>query len=356
MKYLNFPLYLIPFSIQKLYELKSTLLNKKYKRELYKIDGKTNIKINRKEILSVINHYYLKDIYIFNIYVDNIEFAKITLQNNNLANIEINKDIKDINLKDYILDNNSYINNIIYSISKMNFYIVDEDRELSEEEFFKYLINKLKSKDTYYITFDTNALINHVPRKLIEYFENSRERITPNFLISRCVINEITEDFGKIKYCKDQDYINQPKPKGRLFKLGHSQLTLLQQKNAVVIEHEGKFDNSIRDSLIKYLRDKNGKLIFISSDKDFCYNLSGYPEIETVYVKFNRNKKYSWEDVRDFLYISSIILGKIRVKYMGTIKSVWRGKDINDWKNERVYLENTDKHIKNIINCLRKIN
>ncbi|WP_423792975.1 hypothetical protein ACPB8Q_01875 [Methanocaldococcus indicus] len=350
LKYMNYPLFLIPFSIQELYEFNSWLKNEKIDKNPLKIDGKDNKKVNRENLMAILNNMYLFDKHTTKIKVNGQEFAKITLLNDNKAKVEVNKNIK---LDDELYGN--FINNILNSINEVK-YTYDFETWLNEEEFFNSLLNKFKEKETYYITFDTNALINQIPRKLIDFLENNKEKILPNFVLSESVSNELSTEFYKIKNPKDKDFENQPSPKDRVFKLGLSQVEYLKNKNCIIIPYKGKGDNEIKESFLEFLKDKNGKLLVITSDKEFFSNLDALTNIIPIYVSFDKPKDFlTWENVRDFIYTTAVVFGKINLKYVGEILSVWRGKNPNEWKKELLLIRNLDKNSIKAINILENI-
>ncbi|EHP84224.1 hypothetical protein [Methanotorris formicicus] len=356
MGYINYPLFLIPLSLQELHEMKSELTNTKISREILNIEGKSSLKVNRKEIMVILNCYFLKGRYKFEVKVENQKIVEFILWGNkNKATIEIFN--KNLNFSDFVgnpKDLKSVLN--ASGICELRF-TMDWEKWFNEEEFFGYLWNKLKEKKTYYITFDTNALINQIPQRFIDFIEKQREKISPNFLISQCVIKEITDERGfKIKDTPDSDYLNQPSPKDRLFKLGLSQLKLLREKNAITFNYDGKWDNDIKDSFVEFLGNKKGELLIITSDKNFFHNLSYLDDIIPIYANFrNIKKEVRWENIRDFLYVSSVVFGKIDVKYIGEISSVWRGKNPIEWDNEIISVKGIDNNTKKVIEVLKKI-
>ncbi|ENN95911.1 hypothetical protein J422_05254 [Methanocaldococcus villosus KIN24-T80] len=356
MGYINYPLFLIPFSIQELHEFISELSDGKEDNKVLKKEELEDLAISRKEILAIINQYFLFGKSNFEIKVENQKFAAISLyENDNKAKVEINKDLK---LSYYVGDCES-IETILNAsgLKEIKFIVYDDEKEeFNEEEFYKWLFKKLKEKETYYITFDTNALINQIPRKIIDYLDKQREKISPNFVISQCVINELTNERGKIKDCEDRDFINQPSSIDRIFKLGLSQIRLLNNRNAIIIPGKGVWDNNIKESFIKFSDEHKGKLLILTSDKNFTHNLQYLPDIIPIYIEFGELKKLvKWENVRDLIYISSIVFGKIHVKPISQVLGIWRGKNPIDWDEEKILFRKINVMCKHAIDVLRNI-
>ncbi|NJE13340.1 hypothetical protein [Thermococcus sp. LS2] len=357
LSYMNLPLYLIPFSIQELLEMKSELSRKERMKEPLKMEGeKEEVKVTREELMAVINQEFLLGRESFNIKAAGETIAFISLREN--ENVATVSPVKNLNLPSYVGDFGLFNSVLNTSGIRELKATLDGESWMSEEELYKWLLSKIKEKETQYITFDTNSLIFGIPQRFLEFLDRQRDKVySLNLAISRIVEVELTKEKAKIlrdgrffdEYVPDADYWNQPSPKDRLFKLGQLQLKLLNERNAILIEptREGRGDDVILESFVEFLRKNEGELIVFTSDKNFFANLRHVREIEPVYVGFGEIRKHvRWENVRDFIFASAVVFGKISVSGIGEIKAVWRGKNPWEWDKVKVSLrEETKKAI-----------
>jgi len=358
--YMNLPLYLIPFSIQELLEMKSKLSGKERKKEPLRLEGrKDEMKVTRRELMAVINQEFLIGRGSFRIKVSTQELATISLrENENLAAVSIVKNFENLKLPSYVGDSELFNSVLNASGIRELKATLDGERWMNEEELYRWLLSKIKEKETRYITFDTNSLIFGIPQRFLEFLDRQRDRTySLNLAISRIVETELTREKSKIlrdgrffdEYVPDSDYWNQPSPKDRLFKLGQLQLKLLNERNAILIEptREGWGDDVILESFVEFLRRNEGELIVFTSDKNFFANLQCLKNIEPVYIGFGDIRRHvKWENVRDFIFASAVVFGKVSVSGIGWVKAVWRGKNPWEWDKVKVPLrEETKKAI-----------
>ncbi|AEH24482.1 hypothetical protein [Pyrococcus yayanosii] len=350
LSYINLPLYLIPFSIQELLEMKSELSGKERTKEPLRLEGeKEEIKITREELMAVINQEFLLGRELLKIKVSGKDIATISLrENENLAKVSV---VKNLSLPSYVGDYGLFSSVLNASGIRELKATLDGEKWMNEEELYRWLLNKIKEKETRYITFDTNSLIFGIPRRFLEFLDRQKDKAySLNLAISRIVETELTKEKAKIlrdgrffdEYVLDSDYWNQPSPKDRLFKLGQLQLKLLNERNAILIEptREGTGDDVILESFVEFLRKNEGELIVFTSDKNFFANLKHLRNIEPIYVGFGEIKEYvTWENVRDFIFASAIVFGKVNVSGIGEVKAVWRGKNPWEWDKVKVSLK-----------------
>ncbi|ALM76270.1 hypothetical protein [Thermococcus barophilus] len=350
LSYMNLPLYLIPFSIQELLEMKSELGGKERTKEPLRIEGeKEEVKVTREELMAVINQEFLLGRESFKVKILNKEVATISLrENENVATVSV---VKNLSLPSYMGDYGLFNSVLNASGIRELKATLDGEKWMGEEELYRWLLSKIREKETQYITFDTNSLIFGIPQRFLEFLDRQRDKAySLNLAISRIVEIELTREKAKIlkdgrffdEYVPDSDYWNQPSPKDRLFKLGQLQLRFLNERNAILIEptREGRGDDVILESFVEFLRKNEGELIVFTSDKNFFGNLRHLRDITPIYVGFGEIRKHvRWENFRDFIFASAVVFGKVSVSGIGEVKAVWRGKNPWEWDRVKVSLK-----------------
>lgn len=359
----------IPIVLQNLVDIKEPGKNVTSFSHNYIKSGTTerDIELSRKELMIVLNNLLMQgqDEFVISTGKDNeIDLCKITTNNKeDICKIEIkapkNKDLGE------------KIGNTDKLRTLMQFAGIYEmvapgrnnslDQDLNEHDFFEKITEDLKDwLQSTYISYDTNAFLSGLPEKFERYREKYYPSVKPNYLIIGAVENELTDEKGKLPYDdNDRVYSNQPTPKDRMFKLGWSQLKLLQDLNAETIPSHSSGDHAIKQNLQYFLKSSNKKVILITADNNFHASISrtGGQNIKPYYVKYGYtgNPEASWDNICSLIYALSSYFGRINISGVGNVMGVWQGKPGTDWYDGYMMIDDLDHMVINAIQACRKL-
>ncbi len=204
------------------------------------------------------------------------------------------------------------------------------------------------------ISFDTNAFPLNVPKLVYEYMTSKRLRNIGIF-IPKPVIIELERQWIESRYkiskkskIKDQKFLktflNQLHPNARTFKL----CSIYAQKLANQFQVYASSSSVSETGDINIIKDieKNHQYdhLLITEDSNM-EGLAYQHRIQVIKIDGNRGKnlkklrtrtlEISWEVLRDFIYVLSIYMGKIKISNF-EVSGLWNGKEEKDWKNEIV--------------------
>jgi rRNA-processing protein FCF1 len=156
---------------------------------------------------------------------------------------------------------------------------------------------------------------------------------------------QVTEAFG--------DEFNrlgeQPAGGRRAGFLGLYEFRRLRANRRSDIVETGRGDEEIVDGYQSYADESRKEVLLFSNDHGFVEYAkdSGVPAIHVEYpVGTPRKVTATWDDIRDTLYVLSIIFGVLKLPKV-TLYGVWDGKSGRHWKDEQIDIDARSPSVKN---------
>ncbi len=349
LSYMNNFLFHIPFSLQKLIDLKSLfkstppLSGERAKGERGKVF------ITRRDVMCVLNSLYLDNKLVHDLKVKNQVIGRLSLK------LKKNEALFKPHLGSFFDEahgDSSLIREVVLASGMARF--------ANEEEAFKEVLDRVTGGGrTVYVGFDTNSLIFRAPSKLMEllereYAQRKAEMLSLNFTVSDEVLREVSRNVNqKLPFDpKLGEYSNQLTPKARLFMIAQGELQTLNKRNYEVASSDasGKSgDEKIALDYKSFAAEKGDTIVFTTDDAAFIA-MENYVKQGVIPVKLEHPQQQEsyvgrWDDARDLLYYLSTVLGEISIPPY-KLKGVWGGKNARDWRQERLALINFEyKHI-----------
>ncbi|NJE10074.1 hypothetical protein [Thermococcus sp. MAR1] len=338
-RYLGKLLFEVPMVKQRLFR-KKELTGKEGKLEARRREGQSpsRFQVTREDLMALLDSLYLDDVRRFQLKVGNQPIGSVHLGGR--ARLRIN---------DYIeLDKELHGGHTMMKeaiIAGMNTF-------RNWGELKNTIETLLRSGRPLYIGFDTNALMFRVPSKMLNeeaFYERGNLRF--DFVYSDEVALEIGRQVNrKLPYSQGpREYSNQPTPKARLASLA---LVELERLRSLGVEKANSKRNAQGDTKIaldykSFAEEKHANVLVVTFDE------RAYAEMEAVShsgllpfrlewdFSFGMTFECTWEELRDTIYTLAVTLGELNLHYLELhyeLHGIWRGKNMEDWKNERLKL------------------
>ncbi len=147
-------------------------------------------------------------------------------------------------------------------------------------------------------------------------------------------------------------FTNQLMSRDRVFRLGDVEGKKMCNNGRCVRASSAVGDDEIIKSLEKHSRYNREEMLAVSEDSDFVSKCKSF-EINALRLDRGRLPsgpiKARWIEVCDLLYVLSVTLGAIRLKWDDAnwllIEGIWRGKKEESWNQEHVRLSTENKEL-----------
>ncbi len=203
-----------------------------------------------------------------------------------------------------------------------------------------------------YVSFDTNCFINRISYHLEQYVKRGAFVVADG--VRKELFKEVAGKYSEYELRpliqKDRrfsHFLNQPKVKERIKKIGKAEYDRF--KRSVTLEEipSKTGDNEIAQALGDFARARNCDVWLITFDKTM-YEISAGFGIKSILFEFprvhERKIRTGWENVCDLIYTMAIIFGFINISGIHVF-GIWKGKNPDDWNEEKVLITDGDKKI-----------
>jgi hypothetical protein len=226
---------------------------------------------------------------------------------------------------------------------------IDEVFERIIGEFRKSLYERPKPL---YVSFDTNCFINRISYQLEKFAKEKKAKLGA-FVVAEGVKRELFREKPS-KYREEElrvvrridsrfeEFLNQPKVEERIKKIGKVEYDRFRSSVRFEEVPSGVGDNEIAEALGNFSRGRNCDVWLITFDKTMYEVSAGfgvYPILlEFPYRRERLKLKTDWDCVCDLIYTTAVIFGFVNISGI-TVYGIWKGKNPDDWSEERVKLK-----------------
>ncbi|GEM_PF-2657370 len=314
------------------------------------------MKVGRDELMVLLNNLYEK----------NPDFEiktklKIDEKDSSLASV----DLKDDRAKVTVMDENKYseltfeheeilpdYSNYVTSLVSAGVLKLEEwDKQYNKiaNEFKKSIYERQRPL---YVSFDTNCFINRISYQLDRYVKQGvfvvadgvRKELFKEVAgkYSEYELRRLTQKDGRFK-----QFLNQPKVRERIKKIGKAEYDRFKKNVTLEEIPSGTGDNEIAEALGNFARARNCDVWLITLDKTMYEIAAGFG-VKPILFEFpkvhERKIRTDWENVCDLIYTMAVIFGFINISGIHVF-GIWKGKNPDDWNEERVLITDGNKKI-----------
>ena len=219
----------------------------------------------------------------------------------------------------------------------------------------KFLSNKIRYRDVLrgekplWLGYDTCVLRRRLYSVLRKMLSNQGLHDT----IGHAVVNGVTDElhYGMDKKYKSDllgqfeksfpeaaSFLNQAKLEARLHRIGLMDIDQMKKHDVYQELPSKRGDLNIIKGYAEFEKNRNAEVVLFSADNNFV-EMAADSSLTSYCVKYNpgwlqkfvKSKPISLDTFTSILYHLSIVFGLIRMKDF-TIRSIWKGKGVQDWK------------------------